>query len=151
MKLLNKVKFILLIVFVMTLIFATKSFAVTGVITEITVNLRKEPSTDSKKIMYVTQDDVVEVLEKVGDWYKIKFEGKTGYIFDTYLKVDDSKVKDTSETVEKEENKEQVLNKNNEEEAENKEDKTEKEETITVNTNLIIKNKTQVRRFLTSP
>ena len=145
MKLLNKVKFILLIIFVMTLIFATKSFAVTGVITEITVNLRKEPSTDSKKIMYVTQDDVVEVLEKVGDWYKIKFEGKTGYIFDTYLKVDDSKVKDTSETVEKEENKEQVLNKNNEEEAENKEDKTEKEETITVNTNLIIKNKTQVR------
>ena len=149
MKLLNKVKFILLIVFVMTLIFATKSFAVTGVITEITVNLRKEPSTDSKKIMYVTQDDVVEVLEKVGDWYKIKFEGKTGYVFGTYLKVDDSKLKDTSETVDKEvvkeDNKEQVVNKNNEEEAENKEDKTEKEETITVNTNLIIKNKTQVR------
>ena len=149
MKLLNKVKFILLIVFLMTLIFATKSFAVTGVITEITVNLRKEPSTDSKKIMYVTQDDVVEVLEKVGDWYKIKFEGKTGYVFSTYLKVDDSKLKDTSETVDKEvvkeENKEQVVNKNNEEESENKEDKTEKEETITVNTNLIIKNKTQVR------
>ena len=58
----------------MALIFAGKSLAVTGEITEITVNLRKEPSTDSKKIMYVTQDDIVEVLEKVGEWYKIKYE-----------------------------------------------------------------------------
>ena len=54
MKLLNKVKFILLIIFFVLLIFSGKSFAVTGVITEITVNLRKEPSTNSKKVMYVT-------------------------------------------------------------------------------------------------
>ena len=111
MKLLNKVKFILLIIFFMLLIFAGKSFAVTGEITEITVNLRKEPTTDSKKIMYVTQDDIVEVIEKVGEWYKIKFEGKTGYVFGKYLKVDDSKLENTDtkeeekvETTEKETN-----------------------------------------------
>ena len=93
MNLLNKVKFILLIIFFMALIFAGKSFAVTGIITEITVNMRKEPSTDSKKIMYVTQDDKVEVIEKVGEWYKISFEGKIGYVFATYVNVDDSELK----------------------------------------------------------
>ena len=48
MKLLNKVKFILLIIFFIALIFATKCFAVTGEITQITVNLRKEPNTSSE-------------------------------------------------------------------------------------------------------
>ena len=156
MKLLNKVKYILLITFFIVLIFAGKSFAVTGVITEITVNLRKEPSTTSKKIMYVTQDDVVEVLEKVGDWYKIKFEGKTGYVFGTYINVDDSKLKDTTETVEKEElveensNQEVINNENEEKDKDKEQDKiqeenTEKEELVVLDTNLIIKNKTQVR------
>lgn len=96
MKLLNKVKFILLTIFFMALIFTGKCFATTGVITEITVNLRKEPSTNSKKIMYVTQDDKVEVIEKVGDWYKIRYKGVTGYVFSKYIKVDDSKLEDVS-------------------------------------------------------
>lgn len=124
MKLLNKVKFILLIIFFMAIIFAGKSFAVTGEITEITVNLRKEPSTDSKKIMYVTQDDKVEVLEKVGEWYKIKFKGKTGYVFGKYLKVDDSKLEDTD--TKKEEEKVETTEK---ETATPKEETSKKEET----------------------
>ena len=67
MKLLNKLKIILLIAFFIIVFLNLKSFAVTGVITEITVNMRKEPSTDSKRIMYVTQDYKVEVLEKKED------------------------------------------------------------------------------------
>lgn len=103
MKLLNKVKLVSIIIFVMALIFASKSFAVTGVITEITVNMRKEPSTSSKRIMYVTQDDKVEVLEKSGDWYKIKFEGKTGYVLGKYVNVDESKLEDNTKSEEKKE------------------------------------------------
>lgn len=103
MKLLNKVKLVLLIIFVMALIFAGKSLAVTGVITEITVNMRKEPSTSSTRIRYVTQDDKVEVLEKSGDWYKIKFEGKTGYVLGKYVKVDESKLEDNTKSEEKQE------------------------------------------------
>jgi len=133
MKLLNKVKISLLISTGIILILSIKAFAVTGTITEITVNMRKEPSTDSKKIMYVTQDDKVEVLEKVGDWYKIKADGITGYVFGEYVKVDDSKIEQKEEdeaTIEQEETQT-----NNEE---------EKQEEVT-NTNLIIKSKTQVR------
>lgn len=103
MKLLNKVKLVSIIIFVMALIFASKSFAVTGVITEITVNMRKEPSADSKRIRYVTQDDKVEVLEKSGDWYKIKFEGKTGYVLGKYVNVDESKLEDNTKLEEKKE------------------------------------------------
>lgn len=110
MKLLNKIKILLSIVFFIVLIFTTKSFAATGTITEITVNLRKEPSTNSKKIMYVTQDDEVEVLEKVGDWYKIKFENITGYVFGKYIKVDDSKL-----TTNKKDEIAEEVNKENEE------------------------------------
>ena len=144
MKLLNKVKFILLIIFFMALIFASKSFAVTGEITEITVNMRKEPSTDSKKIMYVTQDDKVEVLEKVGDWYKIKFEGKTGYVFGEYLKVDDSKLEEVSKEDEKVESTEKGSTTKTEEKVEDTKNEVQ-EITTDIPVKLQIKEKSQVR------
>ena len=144
MKLLNKVKFVLLIIFFIALIFATKCFAVTGEITQITVNLRKEPSTDSKKIMYVTQDDKVEVLEKVGDWYKIKFEGKTGYVFGEYLKVDDSKLEEVSKEDEKIESTEKESTTKTEERVEDTKNEVQ-EITTDIPVKLQIKEKTQVR------
>ena len=98
MKLLNKLKISLLIALFIIILFNLKAYAVTGTITEITVNMRKEPSTDSKKIMYVTQDYKVEVLEKVGEWYKIKYNGVTGYVFGEYLDVDDTKLEEKEET-----------------------------------------------------
>ena len=148
MKLLNKVKFILLIIFFIALIFAGKSFAVTGEITEITVNMRKEPSTDSKKIMYVTQDDIVEVLEKVGEWYKIKFKGKTGYVFGTYLKVDDSKLenKDNEKEEEKAESTEKETITKTEETTKKEETKSDVQDvTIDIPADLQIKEKTEIR------
>lgn len=147
MKLLNKVKSILLIIFFMTLIFAGKSFAVTGEITEITVNLRKEPSTSSKKIMYVTQDDIVEVLEKDGEWYKIKFKGKTGYVFGKYLKVDDSKLENTdTKKEEKVETTEKETNTKTEETPQKEDTKNDVQDvTIDVPADLQIKEKTDIR------
>lgn len=137
MKLSNKLKISLLITFFMTILLGIKVFAVTGVITEITVNLRKKPSTDSKRIMYVTQDDVVEVLEKDGEWYKIKAKGKTGYVFEKYIKVDDSKL----------EQKEETSNESQEEqEVKNEESSNEIQDVTTdVELKLQIKSKTDVR------
>ena len=80
MKLIKKVKISLFISLFIILILNVKSFAVTGVVTEITVNVREKATTSSKRVMYVTQDDKVEVLEKQGDWYKIKYNNKTGYV-----------------------------------------------------------------------
>lgn len=136
MNLLKKVKISLLISIGIMFLLSIRCFAVTGTITEITVNLRKEPSTDSKKIKYVTQDDVVDVLEKVGEWYKIKVDGVTGYVFGEYVKVDDSKLEIKEEnTIDNAEEKEIK------EENKNEESRLEEEKS----TNLIIKSKTQIR------
>lgn len=97
MKLLNKLKIALLIAFFIIIFSNLKAFAVTGIVTEITVNMRKEPSTSSKRLMYVTQDYKVDVLEKVGDWYKIKYNGVTGYVYAKYVDVDESKLKTKNE------------------------------------------------------
>lgn len=137
MKLINKLKISLLISIGIILLLSIKTFAVTGIITEITVNMRKEPSTDSKKIMYVTQDDKVEVLEKVGDWYKIKAEGVTGYVFAEYVDVDDSKL-------EQQEVETTITATTNQEETETENTTEVKQEEVN-NTNLIIKSKTQIR------
>ena len=89
MKILNVVKKVLFILLLLLFIFTIKSFALTGVITDITVNVREKPTTESNRIMFVTEDDVVEVLEKDGDWYKIKFKNTVGYVFSKYIKVDE--------------------------------------------------------------
>ena len=150
MKLLNKLKISLLFVFFIIILFNIKALAVTGVITEITVNLRKEPSTNGKKIMYVTQDDKVEVLEKVGEWYKIKFKNTTGYVFGEYVKVDDSKLEKKEETTKVEDNSkvEQAEEKEDtskaEQNTENQETKIE-DVTTDIELKLQIKNKAELR------
>ncbi len=123
MRLLNKVKITLLILFFITIFLNVKAFAVTGVITEITVNMRKEPSTSSKVLRFVTQDYKVEVLEKVGEWYKIKYNGVTGYVFGEYVKVDESKIETNKQ--------EDVTNKNEETNNSQKEDEKEQIQDVT--------------------
>ena len=127
MKLIKKVKISLFISLFIILILNVKSFAVTGVVTEITVNVREKATTSSKRVMYVTQDDKVEVLEKQGDWYKIKYNNKTGYVLGKYIKVDDSKLA-----------KEQ-------EEAEAKKEEPEVEASKDVEKKLKVGEKTQIR------
>lgn len=134
MKLLNKLKISLFISFFVIILLHIKVFATTGIITEITVNVREKASTDSKKIVYVTQDDEVEVLEKVGDWYKIKAKNKTGYVFGQYIKVDDTKLEqETTNTTEQEQTQE------------NNADDQEQGATQNVEKKLKISSKTQVR------
>ena len=123
MRLFNKLKFTLLIAFFIILFLNLDVFAVTGVITEITVNMRKEPSTNSKRLMFVTQDYKVEVLEKVGEWYKIKYKGVIGYVYGKYVDVDDTKLEIKEETTipNEEANQEEIINKNDNTNKEEKE------------------------------
>lgn len=138
MKLLNKLKIAILIALFIIIFFNLKAFAVTGVITEITVNMRKEPSTNSKVLRFVTQDYKVEVLEKVGEWYKIKYNGVTGYVYGEYVDVDDSKleVKDTvtEEPKQEEVKQEETTNKN--EDTNNTQKENEKEPIPDVSTDI---------------
>lgn len=98
MKKTIRIPLVFMIILIIAIVLCIKSFATTtnGIITEITVNMREKPSTNSKVIMYVTQDDKVEVLEKTGDWYKIKYKNKTGYVSAEFVKVDKD-VKNTNQ------------------------------------------------------
>lgn len=90
MKKVIRIPLVLIILLVLIVIICIKvNAATTGIVTEITVNVRKEASIDSDIIMFVTQDDEVEILEKTGDWYKIKYNNTEGYVYDDFIKVDE--------------------------------------------------------------
>ena len=118
MKLKQKVILILILVLSIHIVIISKVKASTvGIVTEITVNVREDASTDSKIVARVTQDDEVEVIEKSGDWYKIKTKNKTGYVYAQFIKVDDSKIseaniKDDEEEVTKDIEKSFYISKN---------------------------------------
>lgn len=89
---------------------ATSSYAVTGVITGVTVRMRENPTTSSKIIRDLDEDNKVEVLEKEGDWYKVTYKGDEGYVKEDYIKLkgelESSKVE---EVVENEKTEEKVI------------------------------------------
>ena len=61
-----------------------------GTVTASNVNLRKSNSTTSASLGKLSKDVKVEVLAKSGDWYKIKANGKTGYVMKSYVKLTSS-------------------------------------------------------------
>lgn len=54
------------------------------------VVLRQEPNTTSNKLGFMYKTDVVDVLEESGEWYKIVFDGKTGYTKKEFVDVEDN-------------------------------------------------------------
>lgn len=59
------------------------------------LHFRSGPGIDQEIIGYLHSGDTVEIVEKCGDWYKVNFNGKTGYAHGKYLNVTDS-AKDSS-------------------------------------------------------
>ena len=59
------------------------------------LHFRSGPGMDQEIIGYLHSGDTVEIVEKCGDWYKVNFNGKTGYAHGKYLNVTDS-AKDSS-------------------------------------------------------
>lgn len=58
-----------------------------GFITGSKVRLRSEPDTESKIIDNTTKGEVVVVISKHDDWYKVIFDLKEGYIHGDYVNV----------------------------------------------------------------
>ena len=72
--------------------FGIKSFATsTGVVNTETARMRAEANTTSNIVALVSQDEKVEILEKSGDWYKVKYKDNTGYIYAQYVDNKDNK------------------------------------------------------------
>lgn len=57
------------------------------------LNMRSGASTKHKKILTIPKGKSVSYISKSGSWYKVKYEGKTGYVSSKYLKDISGEVK----------------------------------------------------------
>lgn len=94
---------ILGIVLILIVLLEAYNFAIaaTGKVNESNIRMRKEPNTKSDVIKNLYKNDEVEVLEKTGDWYKIKYEGKEGYMRSDLVDIISGTVVDASATTTK--------------------------------------------------
>lgn len=76
-----------IILAVLIMLVSNKSMATTATVNTDTLKLRKEASTDSDVLSLLNLGEKLEVIEKAGDWYKVKVNNKTGYVSKDYIKV----------------------------------------------------------------
>jgi len=73
-------------------------FASTGTVTTNGLRMRKEASTESDIVTSLNNGAQVEIIEKVGDWYKVKYYDEyEGYLFGEYVKVEGEETTETEE------------------------------------------------------
>lgn len=77
------------IVIVLFLCVNSKVFATTGTVVGDNLRVRKEENTTSEIIDLLDENDKVEILGENGDWYKVKANGKVGYVKKEFIKVKD--------------------------------------------------------------
>ena len=83
MKIKLNIKSILIIAIIgiISLVFLNTSFAaVTGKVNVDTANIRKNMDTNSAIIEQAFKGESVQIVEKSGDWYNVKYNGVQGYI-----------------------------------------------------------------------
>ena len=112
---------IMAILGIISLFFINRSLAAnTAKISVETANLREEANSNSKILELLSLNDEVEVLEKSGDWYKVKVKGITGYLRNDLIKVNEEQAQNQTETTSSEktntENSELVKNENTDQE-----------------------------------
>lgn len=60
-----------------------------GTVTCDMLNVREQPSLDTKVLFQLSQGTTVKVLDNSGEWYKISYNDGTGWVFGKYLSVRD--------------------------------------------------------------
>lgn len=71
--------------------YAYREYLSTSKYTWSNLNLREEGDTKSKVIAIIPKNSRVEVLETVGDWSKVVYQGEEGYVFNYFLSNDGNK------------------------------------------------------------
>ena len=107
----NKIKKISIIAIILYMFFITSSFASTATIEVNSARLREEANTTSKVLTNIYKGEKVEILEKNGEWYKVKYGSTTGYLKNTLIKEDTEKV-DKKEEKQEDKNANKEVNEN---------------------------------------
>ena len=82
-KLLGKT--LVLAVLTAALLTAAAFAAESGTVNTDALRFRSEPSTTAPTLAYLNTGAQVEILEDLGDWYKVSHNGSTGYLFASYV------------------------------------------------------------------
>lgn len=132
------------------MLFINISFAAnTAKITVETAKLREKPSLDSKVLELASEGEDVEVIEKTGEWYKVKYKRITGYIRQDLLKVkeevEQNIEKNTTETS-NEENKTEQESTPNETQENNQEESNNNEKEPTQETASNVENSQEIKK-----
>ncbi len=105
---------IMAIIGIISIFFINISLAVnTGKVSVETANLRETADENAKILELLTMNQEVEIIEKTGDWYKVKVKGITGYLRQDLINTNetveenstDSDKVETTETVQNQEEK----------------------------------------------
>lgn len=81
-------KKVFLIFWLAVILFIGTAFAETGKVNVSATRLREESNTDSNILTNIYKNDTVEILGESGDWYQVKYDGKTGYVKKEYVTLD---------------------------------------------------------------
>ena len=76
----NKMKKISIFTIILYMLLMTTVFATTATISVSAARLRKEANTESDVLAKIYEGEQIEILEKNGEWYKIKYNNKVGYL-----------------------------------------------------------------------
>ena len=87
---------ILLIIIVLFILCGSVVLAKTGITTTNSVNLRNKPSTDSDVIKSLSKDESLEILEESGEFYKVLYKGRVGYVSKKFVNVSGESTNSTS-------------------------------------------------------
>ena len=120
----KKIKEIYIITLVLIIIGVTTTFATGGTVNTNGVRMRKKPSTEAEIITNLHNGDKVEIIEKDGNWYKIKYDNEEGYIHSDFVNSEGEIKNNNTEESQQEQKKEDVGEENSVDEAE----KTHQEE-----------------------
>jgi len=84
----KKIKEIYIITLLLIIIGITTSLATSGTVNTDGIRLRNKPSTEGLVITLVSKGTKVDIEEKTGDWYKVKYKNDEGYISAQYVDSD---------------------------------------------------------------
>lgn len=94
MKIFKRILLISILIVIALIVAIGITKAKTAEITADSLNLRQEPSMDSYVIMAIPEGEACKFIEETGDWYKVEYNGVTGYISKDYAEIKN----DTEET-----------------------------------------------------
>lgn len=59
-----------------------------GIVTSYYLNVRSKPANNGKSIGAISKNTKITILGEEKGWYKISYKGKTGYVYNRYIKVE---------------------------------------------------------------